>query len=391
MALWSLLCRYHPLVLPDVLYCAVLPGVLYYAVLSVVLYYVVLPDVMHCAVLCRCNIVLREQWLQPGWLLDSVAGWQVKDAVAVTCLLGSGSCQPGSGSGPSRVVQQLGMSDAVQIQNTIHIYTHTECTQIHTNSLYCRALTSILPCPHLNTAMPSPQYGRALTSILPCPHLNTAVPSPQYGRSLTSIRPCPHLNTALTSILPCPHLNTAVPSPQYCRALTSLQGLHSHLRKLLNMLQFAWQQARGQPTGPHAAFKEYFVDAATLRLSLQVGRGGVYLGVYRHVCGVQLRDSKVSGGGGAEGEVGGSRVCLRRTGCLQGGGKGGLGGGQGVFWGGAEGEEGSGRSRSFIWERWVSSTHQTGGEPDLGPAEHTCMMACTRAHAHKRLPLALPP
>ncbi len=44
----------------------------------------------------------------------------------------------------------------------------------------------------------------------------------------------------------------------------------SYVSRLLQGLAFAWQQAVGLPGGPHAAFKRYMADAATLRLVQRV-------------------------------------------------------------------------------------------------------------------------
>uniref|UniRef100_A0A7S3VNA7 Uncharacterized protein n=1 Tax=Dunaliella tertiolecta TaxID=3047 RepID=A0A7S3VNA7_DUNTE len=41
----------------------------------------------------------------------------------------------------------------------------------------------------------------------------------------------------------------------------------SHIHKVMFSLQFAARQAMGTPTGPHAAFKEFLVDAATANMS----------------------------------------------------------------------------------------------------------------------------
>ena len=49
-----------------------------------------------------------------------------------------------------------------------------------------------------------------------------------------------------------------------------LQASAAYMRKLLQALQFMWHQAVGLPSGPHAAFKGYMVDAATARLVRQV-------------------------------------------------------------------------------------------------------------------------
>jgi hypothetical protein len=44
----------------------------------------------------------------------------------------------------------------------------------------------------------------------------------------------------------------------------------AYMTKLVNTLQFAWHQAVGRPSGPHAVFKKYMVDSATVRLSKKV-------------------------------------------------------------------------------------------------------------------------
>ncbi|GLC39007.1 Glycosylphosphatidylinositol anchor attachment 1 protein [Pleodorina starrii] len=49
--------------------------------------------------------------------------------------------------------------------------------------------------------------------------------------------------------------------------LVEPQALRSYVRRLLTGLQFSWHQAVGQPGGPHAAFKDFMVDAATVRLT----------------------------------------------------------------------------------------------------------------------------
>lgn len=48
------------------------------------------------------------------------------------------------------------------------------------------------------------------------------------------------------------------------------QDAVSYVSRLLQGLAFAWQQAVGLPGGPHAAFKRYMADAATLRLVQRV-------------------------------------------------------------------------------------------------------------------------
>jgi glycosylphosphatidylinositol transamidase len=45
------------------------------------------------------------------------------------------------------------------------------------------------------------------------------------------------------------------------------QGSRAYLSKLLTMSGVMVQQASAQPSGPHAAFKEFLVDAATMQLS----------------------------------------------------------------------------------------------------------------------------
>ncbi|KXZ44638.1 hypothetical protein GPECTOR_64g132 [Gonium pectorale] len=53
--------------------------------------------------------------------------------------------------------------------------------------------------------------------------------------------------------------------------LWSPEAARSYVDRLMRGLQFTWQQAVGLPSGPHAAFKDHMVDAATVRL---VQRGG---------------------------------------------------------------------------------------------------------------------
>jgi hypothetical protein len=44
----------------------------------------------------------------------------------------------------------------------------------------------------------------------------------------------------------------------------------AHLVKLATMAGFAWRQAAGSPSGPHAPLKRWMVDAATVRFSAHV-------------------------------------------------------------------------------------------------------------------------
>lgn len=48
-------------------------------------------------------------------------------------------------------------------------------------------------------------------------------------------------------------------------------ALDRYMRKLLCLSAFIWQQAMGQPTGVHAAFKQYGIEAVTLRFA-QAGK-----------------------------------------------------------------------------------------------------------------------
>jgi hypothetical protein len=52
-------------------------------------------------------------------------------------------------------------------------------------------------------------------------------------------------------------------------------ALHGHLQKLHVMWQFMGRQARGLPTGAHAAFKGLGVDAATLRVLVRNDEGWI--------------------------------------------------------------------------------------------------------------------
>lgn len=70
--------------------------------------------------------------------------------------------------------------------------------------------------------------------------------------------PLQSLYTTLLRLLP---LLPATADPAAAAA-----ALHAHLRKLQAMWQFMGRQAKGVPTGAHAAFKRLGVDAATLRV-----------------------------------------------------------------------------------------------------------------------------
>jgi hypothetical protein len=56
---------------------------------------------------------------------------------------------------------------------------------------------------------------------------------------------------------------------------TAAAALRAHLHKLQVMLQFMARQARGLPTGAHAAFKGLGVDAATLRVLVRNDAGQI--------------------------------------------------------------------------------------------------------------------
>jgi len=56
---------------------------------------------------------------------------------------------------------------------------------------------------------------------------------------------------------------------------TAAAALHSHLLKLQLMWQFMGRQAKGLPTGAHAAFKGLGVDAATLRALVRNDAGQI--------------------------------------------------------------------------------------------------------------------
>lgn len=67
-----------------------------------------------------------------------------------------------------------------------------------------------------------------------------------------------------------------------------LQASKTYLRKLITALHFAWQQAAGRPSGPHAAFKDVMVDAATVRLTRKVITCALYMHAYEIKCHVSF-------------------------------------------------------------------------------------------------------
>jgi hypothetical protein len=60
------------------------------------------------------------------------------------------------------------------------------------------------------------------------------------------------------------------------------QQLRAHGSKVSTLAAFAWRQALGLPSGPHAALKEYMIDAATTRLSAHVRDGPVVVSHQHH-------------------------------------------------------------------------------------------------------------
>jgi hypothetical protein len=69
------------------------------------------------------------------------------------------------------------------------------------------------------------------------------------------------LQSLYTTLLPLLPLASPAAGPAAAAA-----ALHTHLCKLQAMVQFMGRQAKGLPTGAHAAFKGLGVDAATLRV-----------------------------------------------------------------------------------------------------------------------------
>jgi hypothetical protein len=86
----------------------------------------------------------------------------------------------------------------------------------------------------------------------------------------------PYLNPLLDLFLH-EHVSRTPSSSSSSSSTVLRDAVQQHMQKAATMLQFMFHQARGLPMGGHSPFKDFMVDAATLR-ALTKTTSGVYAG-----------------------------------------------------------------------------------------------------------------